>query len=353
MNPAAVDSEIEEHRLSLVRQFTERPSHISWTNLACAVMSTAWNQLDLAEPKPPSWKLPAEGYGVSTVIHLLLLVLLSIFTFVENPLAGHNSLTVNWNADAPSDALEPDPVQPPEYQPRAGGSQSASVAFLTTSTEFKVSAPDVKDADSIAVDSDDLSSSEMATYVGALFGLGGNGTGDGTGDGEGSGFFGKPGSASSFVFVLDRSGSMNRRHIYSGNLSRFQRLKLELIRFIDRLKPTQKFYVIFFDEQAHPMPAQGLVEASDENKEQFIKWVTKVGAGGRTDPRAAVKMAMLLNPDQIYFLSDGEIVDIYRLRLMQLPASNWKLNTYSFGQDSEEFMKVFAEKHNGKYTYIP
>ena len=137
---------------------------------------------------------------------------------------------------------------------------------------------------------------------------------------------------------------------YKGNLFR---LKLELIRFIDRLKPHQKFFVIFFDEEVHPMPSNGLLEASAENKEAFLKWLSSVKAGGSTAPRAAVKMAMYLNPDQIYFLSDGEIVEVYRYRMMQLTPGEWKLNRYSFGQGSERFMRVFAEKHEGKYTYIP
>jgi hypothetical protein len=221
---------------------------------------------------------------------------------------------------------------------------------------MQMAAPEPSESDLLASQTSDAFSAEhMADHVRVLstFGEGGNGEGDGTGDGEGDGFFGKPGSASSFVFVLDRSGSMNTRHVYSGNITRFQRLKLELTGFIDRLKPNQKFYVIFFDEQPHPMPANGLVEATEENKKDFLKWLAKVTADGRTDPRAAVQMATLLNPDQIYFLSDGEILEIFRAQLMKLPDGEYKLNTYAFGEASERFMRVFAEKHRGKYIYIP
>lgn len=318
-------------------------------------MATVLNELELPETTRSSWKTPAESCGLSTLLHAAVLAVLSFFTLVENPFSGENSLTMIWNENSPIESLEPDPIQPQQYQPRSGGSETTSVAFMTSANEVKISAPEISDSNSIPVAENDVSASQMATYVGALstFGLGGDGSGDGSGDGEGSGFFGNPGSASSFVFVLDRSGSMNTRHIYSGELSRFQRLKLELIGFIDRLQPHQKFFVIFFDELPHPMPADGLVEATDANKQQFLKWVTGVKAGGSTDPRGAIKMAMYLNPDQIYFLSDGEIVEVYRLRMMQLDAGEWKLNTYSFGQGSENFMRVFAEKHRGSYTFIP
>jgi hypothetical protein len=289
------------------------------------------------------------------VIHGGLLGLLALFTFVELSGSGDHDLMMNWNANSLEESLEPDPVQPQEYQPRSGGSQSASVTFLTSPEVETITVPDVEGTALLAPPDEQLSSAHMSDYVNYLstFGQGGNGQGDGSGDGEGSGFFGKPGSASSFVFVLDRSTSMRQRHIYSGNLSRFQRLKLELIRFIDRLKPHQKFYVIFFDQQPHRMPANGLVEATEENKEAFFKWLATVKAGGSTDPRGAVKLAMMLKPDRIYFLSDGEIMDVYRARMMELPIGEWKLNTYAFGQGSERFMRVFAEKHRGKYIYIP
>jgi len=318
-------------------------------------MSIAWNEPDLTESSRPSWKVPAGAYGFSTFIHVLLLGLLSIFTFVDNPFTGNHGLLMNWNSKLSEDIFEPEAVQPQEYQPRSGGSQTSTVALLTSDNESKIAAPELREASLLSVTNDEWSTSHMADYVGTLstFGKGGHGKGEGTGDGKGDGFFGKPGNASSFVFVLDRSRSMNKPHIYSGNLTRFQRLKLELIQFIDGLSPEQKFYVIFFDEQAHPMPANGLVEATKENKEAFLKWLSKVTADGSTDPRAAVKMAMYLKPDQIYFLSDGEIMDFFRLQLMEMPAGEWKLNTYAFGEGSERFMRVFAKKHGGDYIFIP
>jgi len=317
-------------------------------------MSIAWNEPDLTESRRPSWKVPAGAYGFSTLLHCLLLVLLAVFTFVETPFGGEHGLMMNWNSKS-SDVFEPEPIQPKEYQPRQGGSQPVSIAFQTASDEEKIAAPEVRDSEAIALADNELSSAKLAQRVGVLltFGMGGNGDGEGQGDGKGSSFFGKPGSASSFVFVLDRSASMNNRHIYSGNISRFQRLKLELIRFVEGLKPDQKFYVIFFDEQAHPMPANGLIQATKENKEAFLKWLADVKPGGSTDPRAAVKMAMYLNPDQVYFLSDGEILELFRAELMRLPASETKLNTYAFGQGSERFMRAFAKKHGGQYIYIP
>lgn len=318
-------------------------------------MSIAWNEPDLTESYSPSWITPAEGFGLSLMIHGGLLGLLALFTFVQLPGSGDHDLMMNWNANSLEEALEPDPVQPQEYQPRSGGSQSASVTFLTSPEEETITVPDVEGTALLAPPDEQLSSAHMSDYVNYLstFGQGGNGEGDGSGDGQGSGFFGKPGSASSFVFVLDRSTSMRQRHIYSGNLSRFQRLKLELIQFIDGLKPHQKFYVIFFDERPHPMPSKGLIEATDENKEAFFKWLADVKPGGSTDPRAAVNMAMQFRPDQIYFLSDGQIMDVFRAGLMRMPTGQWKLNTYAFGDGSERFMRVFAERHQGKYVYIP
>jgi len=318
-------------------------------------MSTAWNELEIATPKRAAWKNPAEAYGISTILHAVVFALLSAFTLLEAPSYLKDGLTAHFDqTDTETDFLQPDPIRPVEISSEAGGSESSSVSFLSTSTNYQVSAPDLADSTLPVPTDDELSSANMATYVGALAGSGRGGNGDGEGQGNGHGFFGDPGSAKSFVFVLDRSTSMNKAHQLSDGLSRFQRLKMELIGFIDKLKPDQTFFVVFFNDKMFPMPAEGLVPATRENKQKYLKWIASANAEGGTDPRLPIRLAMQLEPEMIYFLSDGEVEPDYRAQMMRHEPGEWKLNTYVFGmRQAGPFMKFFAEKHHGDYVYIP
>ncbi|MBD3675874.1 MAG: VWA domain-containing protein, partial [Planctomycetaceae bacterium] len=280
-------------------------------------MSTAWNELEITAPKRAAWKSPAEAYGISTILHALVFGLLSALTLLEAPTIFQDGLTAHFNQNkTETDLLEPDPIRPVELSAEAGGSESSSVSFIASSTDTKVSAPELADT-SLPVPTDtELNSANLATYVGALAGTGRGGNGDGEGQGNGHGFFGDPGSAKSFVFVLDRSRSMNKDHQLSNGLSRFQRLKMELIGFIDKLQPDQTFFVVFFNDQMSPMPAEGLVPATAENKQKYLKWIASANADDGTDPRLSIRLAMKLEQEMIYFLSDGEVEPDYRAQML-------------------------------------
>ncbi len=132
----------------------------------------------------------------------------------------------------------------------------------------------------------------------------GNGKGNGREGGNGKSFFGTGSEGKSFVFVLDCSLSMNHPHD-SDAKTRFRKMKLELANSLLHLRPDQEFFIIFFNHEAIPMPAERLVSAAPENQQYFLDWVEQVPAQGDTDPTAALLMALRMRPDVIYFLTDG------------------------------------------------
>ena len=132
----------------------------------------------------------------------------------------------------------------------------------------------------------------------------GNGRGNGREGGDGKSFFGMASEGKSFVYVLDCSLSMNHPHD-SDAKTRFRKMKLELMNSLAHLRPDQEFFIIFFNHEAIPMPAERLVSAAPENQQHFLDWVEQVPAHGDTDPTAALGMALRLRPDVIYFLTDG------------------------------------------------
>jgi hypothetical protein len=293
-----------------------------------------------------------KAWGVSLAVHLALLALIGlIIQVVREPVPSFASLQLEWEPEVSVPQFETlDSVA--VVAPKSDSAESAP----TTSTFHASSAvttvePRVRTTLLPAPDDFALSPKEMVEYVGALAGMPGEGEGNGNGDGDG--LFGGSRGAGTFVFVLDQSGSMNLPLRQVKNVTRFQRLQLELMSFINQLEPTQSFYVIFFNENANPMPSGGLVPATQGNKLRYLNWIRQVTPGGRTDPRSAVRMAIKMQPEQIFFLSDGEIDPFFEQQILKHEPGSWKLSTYSFGVHGGQFMQVFAEKHGGKYTYIP
>ena len=119
-------------------------------------------------------------------------------------------------------------------------------------------------------------------------------------------FFGAQAEGNRFVFVIDSSGSMRG--------PRWEALCKELIRAIQSLSPDQDFFVISFDSTAHPMfgiaPPKGkFLKAVKKNVDQLRNWIRSIEHGRQTFPASAVGIAMRLEPDAIFLLSDGEIND--------------------------------------------
>lgn len=185
--------------------------------------------------------------------------------------------------------------------------------------EFKNSEPEIANpilAATATWNQNAVASSDLTRLVGTPqspaglgFGRGqgegiGNGKGNGRAGGDGKSFFGLGVEGKSFVYVLDCSMSMNHPHDSEAK-TRFRRLKMELMNSLSQLKPEQHFFIIFFNHEAIPMPADHLVSGAPENKQHFLAWVDQVPAIGDTDPTAALAMALRLHPDVIYFLTDG------------------------------------------------
>jgi hypothetical protein len=188
-------------------------------------------------------------------------------------------------------------------------------------------------------------------------GVNGKGTGNGEGTGNGGGgrgFFGRGSAGEKVVFVVDSSQSMNHPHPGPGK-TRLGRVKMELINSIRAMSPNQKFFIVFFNDSPIPMPADRLIEANDGAKLLYLRWMIDVPADGYTDPAMALLMALRLNPDTIYFLTDG---DFRPTIVKELAVSNRggkvKINTIGFSQDrGEKLLQTIAKQNGGTYTYVP
>ena len=117
--------------------------------------------------------------------------------------------------------------------------------------------------------------------------------------------FGVEGEGSVFIYVFDRSESM------SGFQGRpLAAAKSQLIKSIHSLGPTNQFQIFFYNNRLsvfnpnHPQQPQ-LIFADDSGKTLAEDFVRKIQASGGTEHMAALRAALNLGPDVIFFLTDA------------------------------------------------
>ena len=169
--------------------------------------------------------------------------------------------------------------------------------------------------------------------------------------GSGPQFFGLGGearAARSIVYVVDRSGSM---------IDVFDDLRAELKRSIDRLRKSQKYHVIFYstDPPLESPPAR-LVNAIRATKEVTFEFIDQVMPEGMTQPIEAMRRAFLLEPDLIYFLSDGDIPTADQLKEeLRLWNKEEKVRIFTIAYVStagRQLLEEIAREHNGEFKFV-
>jgi von Willebrand factor type A domain len=315
---------------------------------------------NVAESAVRGWRVFYGAFAVSTVVHLTAVVICAWFLIDRpEPWPGTDILTLSSDERV---ELERDPLdlnRELSLATTAGSSPSTSVALHRPVKLNRVAAPVL----AAPVPRDALGGelvSGLADKVDANFsGTGGKGAGAGSGEGNGGGgsagpgFFGLKADAKSIVFVVDCSGSMNTRH-NSEWKTRFKRVKYEMLKSVTGMNAGQRFYIIFFNNKPVRMPARGLLPATPAVKTDALKWMARQSADGGTDPRAALRYALRLQPDMVYFLTDGAFSPRVRRALLSVQQYRVAIHTFVFGNPAgEAAMKQIAVQNRGKYTYIP
>jgi hypothetical protein len=121
--------------------------------------------------------------------------------------------------------------------------------------------------------------------------------GGGMAMGPKSPFMGISGNARRVVYICDGSGSM---------MDVFWRVRAELKKAVDVLRPLQAFNVIFFsDVDVAALNKTSLVMATPDNKRKAFELSETMAAAGSTDPLPAIRMAFEQKPELSYVLTDG------------------------------------------------
>ena len=171
--------------------------------------------------------------------------------------------------------------------------------------------------------------------------------------------FGIEGTGSRFVYIFDRSSSMNG---YGG--LPMANAKNELIRSLQNLGKAHQFQLIFYNETplayGQLAGAVGMLAGSDENKKMAIGYVRRMVPDGGTVHLSAIRMGLGMAPDVIYFLTDADEPGVSGREmddLVERAARNGTvIHTIQFGTASQPsgnaWMAQLAQETGGKYRYL-
>lgn len=169
--------------------------------------------------------------------------------------------------------------------------------------------------------------------------------------------FGTVGEGSKFVYVFDRSGSTG-----GPGRSPLAIAKAELLHSLQDLDTVHQFQIIFYNERPavfNPSGASGrLAFGTPENKERARRFIGSITPDGGTRHDDALKLAIQLQPDVIFFFTDA---DEPRLSARQLEdihrrANGIAINAIEFGlgpkQSGMSFLEKLALQNGGQYAYV-
>ncbi|MGN6134170.1 MAG: hypothetical protein ACTHOU_06685 [Aureliella sp.] len=171
--------------------------------------------------------------------------------------------------------------------------------------------------------------------------------------------FGIEGTGTRFVYVFDRSSSMNG---YSG--LPMANAKRELIKSLQSLGRAHQFQLIFYNEvpMAYGQLAgtMKMLNGTDDNKQRAIGYVRGMKPDGGTEHLAALRMGLAMGPDVIFFLTDADQPALSARNLDDLVDRAERIgaviHTIQFGAGSNQgtgaWIAELAHGTGGKYRYV-
>lgn len=180
----------------------------------------------------------------------------------------------------------------------------------------------------------------------------GDATGEGDAGDEGddgsrkSTFFGTTAYGTKFVFIIDKSGSMDG--------SAFYRARGELLRSVKQLRSGQEFSMVFYSSDAVPFSAD-LVPMSKKAYSAAFQWVGRISPGGNTNPLSALRIALDMKPDAIFLLTDGEFVNPFDVVAVARQDTEKKIPIHTIcflNRVGEPVLREVSKVSKGTYRFV-
>ena len=169
--------------------------------------------------------------------------------------------------------------------------------------------------------------------------------------------FGIVGEGYKFVYVFDRSDSMNwfeQRPLRAA--------KAELLASLESLGETHQFQIIFYNHEPLVFNPAGhpyrLAFGTEENKRRAQRFVQSVVASGGTRHMEALLLAINMRPDVIFFLTDADDPQLTDVQVDTIVrrAGGITIHTIEFGygppRRSDNFLTRIARLTGGQHVYV-
>ncbi|RMF39156.1 MAG: hypothetical protein D6753_14430 [Planctomycetota bacterium] len=171
--------------------------------------------------------------------------------------------------------------------------------------------------------------------------------------------FGIEGEGTRFLYVFDRSDSMNG---YGG--APLAAAKRELINSLNSLGPQHQFQIVFYNETPLPFGGMGprgpqLFKGDESSKQAAMAFVRDVSAIGGTRHLSAIQMGLAMGPDCLFFLTDADQPapgqrDTEDL-VVRASRSGTTIHAIQFGagpQQGSSWIRDLATRTGGQYRYV-
>jgi hypothetical protein len=312
----------------------------------------------------PAKRVPA--WAFSMLMHVVLILALALW--LDRTPSGQGT-----EPDRPvgiavahrmADHTQYEPIEPQQAESPAEADAANEAAAMAAAASAPPSAAQPLDVDGLlaAVTETPMPDSGGSGSGSALD----SGSGSGAGplrDGQGGApaasttFFGVSGSGRRFAYVFDRSDSMN-----GFDARPLRAAKQEVLRSLNLLGPNQSFQIIFYNNRPSYFEAAGflMLPADDAMKRRAANFVRNMDAFGGTEHYDALRMALKLQPDVIFFLTDARIPQLRRVQLDAIRSrcaeSNTTIHAIEFGTDvrapTDSFLETLASENGGEYRYL-
>ncbi len=200
-------------------------------------------------------------------------------------------------------------------------------------------------------------------------GLGEGTLGKGPGGTGTTSLFGLAGEGGKFVYVFDRSESMNSVFsLYSAQqilatITPLKSAKMEMARSLNALSKANEFQIVFYNDlveifgESHD--EKKLYRATADNKQRANEYIESIPGEGFTNHLLALETAMTLDPDVIFMLTDGEAKDDLHPNMVRkivkfCKRRNIVINIVHFCQAPRDNCTLvgLAEKTGGQHVFI-
>ena len=194
-----------------------------------------------------------------------------------------------------------------------------------------------------------------ATDISGSFRQGALGSGIGNQTGEVTvQIFGVEGKGTKFMYVFDRSGSMEGAPLRAA--------KAELIRSLEALGDLHQFNILFYSGDYRLWRSgKRLVFATPTEKNNAVQFIESVTAEGGTRHFEPLLEAIAHRPDVIFFLTDGEARDdLTAVQLHSIERANrtgTQINVIQFGSGGltdplSRSLQQLADQNDGQHRYV-